>query len=182
MIIIGLSGKKRSGKDTVASMVTGLYPASITTQLAFADPLYQEVARACFVSVDYVKQHKENFRLILQGWGTDFRRKLQRDDYWTNKMLERLNQLSAAVKLVVITDVRFQNEYDLLRKCGGYMVRIKRPSEFSIDGHSSETELDGATFNHTILNDSTKDNLLLRVHEMLLSSNLITPNVYSNKL
>lgn len=65
MYTIGLSGKKKSGKSTVANMIENCYPVGSVVKLAFADALKQEVARACMVSLEYIETHKDNFRLIL---------------------------------------------------------------------------------------------------------------------
>jgi len=149
-MLIGISGKKRSGKDTVADILMMKYPKSI--KYYFAACLKMEVARACGVTVEYIDEHKDNFRRILQGWGTDFRRKLQDENYWIKKM-EIAVQNFSSFKNIIIPDVRFKNEYDFVKQNGGIVIRVSRDTG-AIDNHVSETELDKEQFDAVILNDS----------------------------
>lgn len=93
--------------------------------------------------------------------------------------MNKINNLAPTVKLVIITDVRFENEAKLINYLNGYLVRINRPSEFSLDPHPSECELDKYSFNYIIENDKSIYELQLAVHGLLLSNQLITPNVYA---
>ncbi len=75
----------------------------------------------------------------------------------------------ANYKHVVITDARFENELEAVRKEGGSIVRIKRAGtkEFS---HSSETEQDEVPddyFSHVIENFGSLGNLEVSVTEMI---------------
>lgn len=165
MIIIGLSGKKKSGKNTVSKLIATNTNLKVV-EIAFADALKQEVARACGVTVVYVEENKDNFRLILQGWGTDYRRKLCNDNYWILAVQNKLRTIEADV--VVVTDVRFINEYNWLnRNMGAVLVRIARP-DIQIDDHVSESALDKVSnWHHIILNSTTIDDLVPQVKELL---------------
>lgn len=161
-MIIGISGKKRSGKDTVADILLGAHANSI--KYSFSNPLKCEVARACGVTVEYIEEHKDNFRLILQGWGTDYRRKLFGEDYWIKKMDQAIEQFSGR-SLVIIPDVRFMNEYDWVKLHDGIMVRVERPGLPTGDGHVSETELDNIpNWDIVIRNDGTIKDLIDQVN------------------
>ena len=107
MIIIALAGKKHTGKNTIAKLIA-TQVAGKTVELAFADSLKQEVAKACSVTVPYIEEHKDNFRKILQGWGTDFRRNLFNKNYWIDKFDAELWKQDADVVVVdvAIDDVR----------------------------------------------------------------------------
>src|SRR6185369_9164711 len=110
LTVIGISGKKQSGKDTLAKHIANLSTLPVT-RLAFADALKEEVAKACGVAVQFVELNKEDFRPMLQWWGTDFRRKFNGDNYWVNKLLLKLNEYgNDKPEIVVIPDVRFQSE------------------------------------------------------------------------
>ena len=164
-MIIGLSGKKRSGKDTVADIVCNMYPSTI--KYAFASPLKLEVATATGFSLKYIEEHKSNFRLILQGWGTDFRREIYGKDYWIRKMEEALKLILSTHEHVVIPDVRFLNEYEFVKSLGGVMIRIERAVDYS-DTHVSENELDHTTFDHVIVNDGTERDLVDKIKQLKL--------------
>lgn len=154
-MIIGISGKKRSGKDTVADMLQMFIPKTI--KYHFATPLKREVAMAMNVSVEYIDQHKDNFRKILQGYGTDYRRMLFGDDYWVNKMQTALSVISTngSINNIIIPDVRFKNEYEFVKRNHGIMIRVNSSRTDNTDTHISETELDTFKFDYTIDNSGT---------------------------
>ncbi len=162
VLLVGLSGKKRSGKDTVFQMIQKAGVPAL--RFGFADPLKEEMAWACNVSRDFIEENKDKFRLGLQWWGSEFRRGLYGDDYWIKKMekhvaeekqlLEQLHDTKLA--FIVITDVRFPNEFDYVRNSGGIMVRVERDTEETqSDPHPSETALDNHEFDFTISNRLT---------------------------
>lgn len=194
MILIGISGKKGSGKNTIATFIEQAvkeYCKDIdvipVVTLAFADPLKDEVCKACGVTRDYLEQNKSNFRLILQGWGTEFRRRLQDDNYWIKQWLKAATKISDDTVLLV-PDCRFKNEYNTIKDCGGLMWRVERVySELakqhsdvvlnSNDNHPSETELDNYKFDETINNNHTLNSLEFIVKE---KTNSILKKYYGN--
>lgn len=139
MKILGISGKKQSGKSTLADMISSLYKGKVAI-LPFAAPLKMEVAKACGVSVQCIEDNKSNFRKILQGWGTEFRRNMFGDDYWLRKQDEQVAKFADA-DLVIIPDVRFLNEMAFITDRGGKVIRIER-SGLPSDNHDSEIQLD----------------------------------------
>lgn len=93
------------------------------------------------------------FRLLLQLWGTEYRR-AENDNYWVEQTLNA----SRGHHRVIMSDLRFQNEYDAIRNFGGATIRINRVMEIdpSVEAHSSETGLDHIRrWNYVIDNDST---------------------------
>ncbi len=154
-VLIGLTGRKQSGKDTVFNILKTLEPEAV--RLAFADPLKIELARACGVSPKFVEEHKALFRVGLQWWGTDFRRNLFGETYWTDKAEHILRAVSGA-PLVVFTDVRFINEAECVKRHGGRIWRVIRdlPGD---DGHASETEMDAYKADNHIINNGTLNQL-----------------------
>ena len=76
-MIIGISGKKRSGKDTVYQLIRKdiAYRGNVfIARAAFGDDIKEEVAKATGKSLAHIEENKERFRPILQWWGADFRR------------------------------------------------------------------------------------------------------------
>lgn len=147
MIIVGISGKKKSGKNTFANFLEcdlqsrGL----IVKQYAFADVLKLEVAIATGMPLADIDINKDVFRPILQWWGHDFRRKYQgRDNYWVNRLAEKLSEDKYAVDVAIVTDVRYPNEAEFIRKMNGHLIRINRTLTGD-DQHSSEIGLDTFT-------------------------------------
>lgn len=171
MIIIGIHGKKGSGKDECYLAIKDFYEDKELSveRIAFGDALKREVSFNYRVSVDYIEQNKENFRLILQGHGTDYRRKLCGDTYWIKQVFNSIRVSKADV--VVIPDVRFTNEVLFVRQMKGYLWKVTRPSS-SIDTHLSETELD--TFDKwdvEIKNDTTLKRFHTEVQFQLTMNN-----------
>lgn len=154
--IIGIAGKKRAGKDSLAMMLSLRFENSIT--YSFAKPLKQEVARAMGTTVEYIDCHKDNFRLILQGWGTDYRRKLYGNDFWVHKM-DRACEMFGNYNVLIIPDIRFKNEFDWVKAHGGIMIRVERDN-LPFDDHKSETELDHEQFDYVIKNNLTFEDLI----------------------
>lgn len=79
-------------------------------------------------------------RQIMQWWGTEYRRS-QDTGYWISKAHQTVSWLSktAQADLVVLTDVRFVNEANLVRRWGGQIWQIKRPGLALAHGaHQSE--------------------------------------------
>ena len=72
-----------------------------------------------------------------------------------------------------ITDMRFLNEMEVVKKRGGITIRVNRNLEESKDQHESETELDNAEFDYVINNDGTIEELIEKVREILTKEKLI---------
>lgn len=74
---------------------------------------------------------------------------------------------------VVISDVRFRNEVEGIKKAGGYIFRIIRPGaegNVGVSGHASEMEqksIPDALFDGVILNASTIVDLFSNVSQMI---------------
>lgn len=166
MIIIGLSGRKQTGKDSVVNALRQLQPSKLIVRVAFADAIKQEVAIATNKSLAFIEEHKENFRLILQGWGTDFRRNLCNKEYWTEQWLKRCLKEERAA-FIVCPDVRFKNEAETIRKVDGKLFRVRRRSLAEEDNHASETELTDSNFGYDdwIDNDGSLEDLTKNVNK-----------------
>lgn len=161
--IIGLAGFKHSGKDEVAKIISKYCHQLNPHRIGYADALKEEVAQAVGVDIEYINQHKDNFRLILQGWGTDFRRKLHGDDYWIRKLGNKLLHTPYTCQLVLIPDVRFHNEVSFIKELNGQVWNVVRFLGTD-DRHTSETELvDYHKFDSVIDNTGTLEQLELRV-------------------
>lgn len=173
--IIGLIGKKRSGKDTFAHALPGY------TRVAFADPLRQAaLALDPFVGrpalpgrlapqadvrlsdvVDAIgweaaKDYVPEVRRILQRFGTESIRAID-PEFWIRAGVQTIQATDGPV---VVTDVRYPNEADAIAALGGSLIRITRPG-FTSEGdpHPSESALDGYRVNFTIANDGTVEAL-----------------------
>ena len=164
-MIIGLSGYAQSGKDTVAEMLCDKYKYK---RRAFADPMRQallilnpqldSITRVSDLVDDYgwefAKKNPE-VRRLLQVLGTDVGRKMFGENVWVKMLMDNLNHEDR----VVISDVRFPNEAEAIKKLGGSVWRINRHNHSAANGHTSEHAMDNYMFNHVIYNDGTIDEL-----------------------
>jgi len=178
MKIIGLSGKKRSGKDTVYQ-VAGDYlkkNKAKAGRVAFADPLKHEISEITGFNLEFIEKNKEGLRPLLQTWGADFRRKYCGAEYWIDKMRPIVEQSSSHYDVLFITDCRFTNEARYIKEIGGTLVKVERRDSGypeSFDNHSSENDLnDYGDYDYILNNDKTKEELTQSVSQMLETLNI----------
>lgn len=144
-IIIGLSGAGGSGKSTLANLLVVRYGA---VRMAFADPL-KDMLRVILETFGYTPDQctrwidgdlKEQPCAALDGktsrqaqqyLGTEYGRDLISQRLWTNLLLARLDALDADKTLVVVDDVRMDNEADLLLSYGWSAAGIYRLAPMS---------------------------------------------------
>jgi phosphomevalonate kinase len=186
MKIIGLSGKKMSGKDTIyrvaRDIFTDIDSKTRVGRVAFADPLKAEVSEITGFRTDYIEDNKARFRALLQVWGTEFRREFHGYDYWINKMGDILTSSDPHYDLMFITDVRFKNEAEYIKEMGGQVIQVIRrtPDIYQtlqdmppLDSHATENDMeDYPDFDYTINNDKSPDDLVKAVKEMLTTLEL----------
>ena len=139
MRLIGIAGPARAGKDTLCSyMLDNLDGTWLRS--SFADPL-KEMLRVLGVdcSDDAKAVISDDYgvtpRHMMQTLGTEWGRNLIDGDIWV-KAFARLN----AGKCVIVPDVRFENEANLVREHG---VLIHLVGRGGIEGnHVSENAID----------------------------------------
>lgn len=146
--LIGLHGPARSGKDTVGQMLKDSFGVST---VFFAEPL-KESARVMLGLTDsqLYGDEKEDVlewlgkspRQILQTLGTNWGREMVNQDIWLILARRKIEALYEQGKSVVLTDVRFENEADLVRELGGTMWHIHRPDRRQVARHSSEAGIE----------------------------------------
>lgn len=181
--LIGLLGKARSGKDSVAAVLTADHGY---TRVAFADPLKR--AALALDPLIYVEtgcwsdpEEERYLRQIVDelGWERakdtypQVRETLQKlgsaireldPDFWLDAALDTIEDTPGPV---VITDVRYPNEADAIRARGGVLVRVLRPGLVSTDQHASEVALDRYPADRYLHNDGTLDDLAVEVRSFL---------------
>jgi NAD-dependent SIR2 family protein deacetylase len=182
MLIIGIGYKKFSGKDTLASMIQEEMGHDVCGIIHFADALKREVSAATGVSVEDINKNKDQFRPILQWWGTEFRRQFLPgvNDYWVDKVRETIDAsiaIGTSLKVVLVPDTRFPNEADWIKARGGKLIKIERPSIESIDLHQSEIAMNSykREWDMLIVNEGPREGLI-HVARSIINS-LIIPNL-----
>lgn len=130
-LIVGLIGHKRSGKDTLFRIIQARYPQAV--RVSIADPIREDIARRFETTVAAIEAEKEFWRPVLQWWGE------ARREYWTSKAFLRIH--NADTNLVVVTDARYPDQFDLIRAQGGIIVRLLRAQNGPADMHPSEQNI-----------------------------------------
>lgn len=192
MKIIALSGKKQSGKDTVFQVAKDIFllnnkgkttygsPVRVG-RVAFGDAIKYEVSEVTGFRVDHIEEHKEEFRTLLQVWGSDFRRHFFGESYWLNKMDEVITKNEDKIDIMFITDLRFKNEAEYVKSKGGQIIRVQRRMVIhslsdmeSLDTHASENDMDSYNeFDYWLVNDKDRKDIVEPVRDMLKTLNLL---------
>lgn len=178
-IIIGLSGKLSSGKDTVADMICADYDDREWKVCRFAERLKLVVAVLTNTPVEmqYTEQGKQTvppglthtLGELQQIVGTVLRTAVH-PDLWCDIAVQ---EARATLCDVVFVDVRYPNEAHAIRALGGRVVRIdgdpvgRRGRDTRDPSHPSEVALDDFAFDATIINNGTLDELKLKVHSVM---------------
>lgn len=115
------------------------------------------------VKYDMCSEDPISGRTIMQVVGTDIFRESFRDTFWIDMMQNVTipNAREDNIDLLFITDMRFRNEVDMVKRNGGETFRIYRdiPRENAIV-HRSERELaevPDVAFDHIIHNEGDLD-------------------------
>jgi hypothetical protein len=179
-MILGLTGKKQHGKDTVGRILVEEHGYR---RLAYADALKESAAALFDIDPEKWNEWKNDrkatvsivaewydssdrspepalvpgfcksitVREFLQRYGTEAHRDIFGESFWLDvidKEIKRaLHSGPPAVDHedriertnIVVTDVRFDNEADLIRSNGGTVIEVYRPQVVDdADSHASE--------------------------------------------
>jgi hypothetical protein len=176
--LIGLSGRRGSGKDTVAHLIQQMQPERQWHIRSVGEPIKAVCAALAGEDVGpYFSQEGKTELLpifgrtrgeMLQQVGLALRQ--WEPDIWVQAFFSQLD----AKQAILIADVRFPNEADLIRSRGGLMLRVEgdplhqRGDGTRDDTHPSETALDNYQyFAATIRNSGSIEELEQQVRELL---------------
>lgn len=181
--IIGISGKKGHGKDTVADAMVKMHRTGII--ISFASSLKNAVASIFAIDSDHMSDAKAKEtvnetlgvtpRRLLQYFGTDVMRNAFGDNIWIISLCLAALDIDLRWRdtwrdgdavTIIIPDVRFPNEAEFVRSYGGTLIRVDASTRVpSTDTHISETALDDYAFPVVIDNNGSRDELFTRLRE-----------------
>lgn len=148
--LVGLVGKKGSGKDTIAAMMPGFTNVKfagalkemLTAFLKYRGATDREIYEMLEGSLKEVPTRYfggKTPRWAMQSLGTEWGRDMISETIWLDTFQDHLFTLDGDD--VVVSDVRFVNEGKRIRSLGGLIFRIIRDvPEDSSSEHISEVE------------------------------------------
>lgn len=156
--IIGLSGYPRAGKDVAANYLIENYRS--VAKINFSDPIIDEVNQFLAPLGHQINEGNKSepiYRALLQVWGTA--RRVEDENYWVDRLRDRVQQLSAENRLVLVCGVRALSDAQLVEDVGGQHWRVSRPGNDYQAEHTIERQLDHLDDDSFVLieNDSEGD-------------------------
>jgi hypothetical protein len=168
-MIVGIAGPKKSGKTTLANSLAETYGLN---HLSFAAPIRLFVASILGVPLDELERIKERPiswldgitpRTIMQRCGTEFGRNMVHPEIWVRRVL----RLASLERGAVISDVRFQNEAQAIRRMGGVIIRVNRAGCDPEDTHTSESPLPDSLVDFELTNNGTPEGMAAQASVLL---------------
>lgn len=102
-----------------------------------------------------------SIRQLMQYIGTNVCRQYISNDVWINATLQNTNN-------IVIADLRFKRECEIMKKYNGTLIYINRPG-CEPGNHASEREVyelySKGEFNHVLQNDGTLEDLFYKIKD-----------------
>lgn len=159
-MLIGLTGKARSGKDTVANYLRDRHGFEVLT---LARPLKHGLQAMLGLTEEHTDgELKEQVidwlgvstRELMQTLGTEWGRTHVASDVWLRVLARNYEKIKD--RNVVVSDIRFENEAEWVRRQGGWVVSVQREIE-GVRPHESENGISHCDL--TIENSGTIDYL-----------------------
>jgi hypothetical protein len=172
--LIGLHGAARSGKDTVGQMLADSFNVG---RISFAEPIRNALRGMLGLTDEHFHGSLKEVvipwlgkspRQLMQTLGTEWGRGLINPDIWLLLAQRSVDDYQEQGRSVVITDVRFENEADLIRAMGGQVWHIHRPNVQQVAAHASESGIAFLTGDRRIDNNSSLEDLCEEVCDAFL--------------
>jgi hypothetical protein len=166
--IIGIVGRSRAGKDTIASIIIELHPEYQIQRLA--SPLKKAVAALYNFSPTQLEDDTKE--VVDTRWNKTPREAIQSlTDYMMSYMgtdffTRRLYNDSAIPKHMIICDVRYDHDIVEIKKRGGIVIKVDRSTNMHIK-HLFENHVDALVGDFEVHNNGTIDDLRREVLAIL---------------
>jgi len=174
-MLIGITGKAGSGKDTVADFFALQYEFE---KAAFANHLKDVTALA--FGIDKIHFHNQELktkkhpifgitpREMIQKVGTECFRRIFDDNFWVNHVDTLYKQALNKGTHFIVSDCRFENEVMWVRNNGGIILNVSNPKvdDIVLNNHSSELGVHKDLIDYTIDNDESIAILYTKLEEL----------------
>ena len=209
-MIIGVCGFIGTGKDTIADYLVNIHQFR---RESFANTLKDAVASVFSWDRELLEGRTKQSRAwreqrdewwsvrlgkeitprwVLQYWGTEVFRQGFHDDIWIASLE---NKMRKTTDDIVVSDCRFPNEINAIKRAGGKVIRVVRgpnPEWYSLaeavnagpkhiqwstsktqlakyNIHASETAWVGTEFDAVLDNNGTMDHLYCQINDLVLN-------------
>lgn len=161
-----ISGKSRAGKDTFADFMIGILKENNKKVIKTQMSKYLKYYIKDYFGWDGKEETKP--RTLLQMLGTDIiRKKLNHPLFFIKRTLEDIEIMKHFFDYIIISDVRFPEEIDELKKVYPDLISINiiRPNyinelnDIEKEHISENALLNYKSFDYKIINDKTLDDL-----------------------
>lgn len=177
MFKIAITGKANSGKNTISKLIYNEIKKSNKNirckYIAFADPIkamirlmFPELPEKYLTGPSFFRSeiipgafkdgNPLTVRQLLIDLGTGIGRNYK-ESIWLDAFYHTYNKSIKNKNMIIVTDVRFKNEFDLLKQLGFYQIKLIRNNSTKIN-HISETNQDSildSEYNYIINNNGT---------------------------
>lgn len=171
IIRIALTGKMRSGKDTVADYLAQSHGFHVP--LSFGNAL-KRIAHETFPDVPKEPKPRELYQFMNVMREYD-------KDVWVKHLAKEVEIISRVPRGIVVTDARQPNEIKWLREIGFTIVKVEADEVTRIERikaqgetvdeevlrHKTESYVDGIDADYLIENHGTLDELHAKVDELV---------------
>ena len=170
-MIVGFGHRSRMGKDACAMFLeTHLRIANISVKrIGFAFQLkmatHQLFKQFGVQHPIHYENHPEDRQIILSGIGTNVVQLWIKYGNKVREVYERtwidlaLGQDDGTADIVIITDVRFPNEAEVIKELGGLLYKVHNPRTPLLDSPSDEALEGYKCWDRIILNDANLEDL-----------------------
>ena len=188
-MIISITGKIGSGKDTIADIIMQYTPYHDWEIKKFAGKLkdiaeiLSGVPKINFEDQEFKKQNMGaewgmTYRDLLQKLGTEAMRNGLHENVWVNALFADYHfniEEDEQMPNWLITDCRFPNELEAVKTHKGITIKVIRDSGNTIGTtHASETALDDYTeWDYVVDNNGSIEDLKTQVFSILEKESLL---------
>jgi hypothetical protein len=180
--LIGIvAGRMGAGKTTVSQRLIaehGYTKVSLAGPLKFAVKAFlsatgfhpdevQEMIYGSRKETPIALLGNKSPREMMQTLGTDWGRNMVDENIWINQTEPYINDYINRGNPVVVDDIRFQNEVDMIRRCGGFIIYVDRNDDedylnlpANVVNHVSEGDVSFLDAHYVIANNGTVEELI----------------------
>ena len=163
--IIGLLGRSRAGKDTIAEFICSQYPDYQIVRLSYS------LKKAACCLYDYTMDQVESSskEVVDSRWDKTPRETIQSltnymmsymgHDFFTKKLFQAFDQGKYS-SYIIIPDIRYPHDIKEIEQRGGIVIKVERPNH-SVQ-HAFENHIDSLYGTTTIINDQGIDQLHIK--------------------